>query len=188
MLTLLIGLICTVAVIFTCTAIYFRKRSLQKNRNHFNSPNEALTTPPHILLIDPNAETQRATERALHLLGCQTDSTHAEEAIEYARVRMYDMILLDLDQPENAVYSVLSAIRGFTDERGMTPIVALYEDLDHEAERILRDERGVNDFVKKPISLEDLRRMLGTHVVDPSMQDVANGMSGILCQLDEHLP
>jgi CheY-like chemotaxis protein/HPt (histidine-containing phosphotransfer) domain-containing protein len=94
------------------------------------------------------------------------------QAVQALRQRAYDLVLMDLHMPELDGIGATVAIRALPDRAAATvPIVALTADAFQETrERCLL--AGMNDFLTKPVSPQDLsaalRRLFGHEAADRS--------------------
>ena len=94
------------------------------------------------------------------------------EAVQAARERNFDLVLMDLQMPELDGLGATRAIRALQDPtRSTVPIVALTADaFDETRERCLI--AGMNDFLTKPVSPQklatSLRRLFGTATGAPA--------------------
>jgi len=116
----------------------------------------------HVLVAEDNAVNMKLATKFLQLLGCNVD--HAEnglQAVDLAANMQYDVIFMDCHMPECDGYEATRRIRIREQETGIqrTPIVALTANVMSEG----REEcaaAGMDDFVSKPVDLEDLREAL----------------------------
>ncbi|HKT81564.1 MAG TPA: CHASE4 domain-containing protein [Vicinamibacterales bacterium] len=119
-----------------------------------------------VLLAEDNRVNQLVAVGLLEKLGCTVDAAATgTEAIGLARQNDYDVVLMDCEMPEMDGYEASRRIRT---ELGNTrvPIVALTAHAISEArERCLA--AGMNDFLTKPLRLDDLRAMLQKHLDRP---------------------
>jgi two-component system, sensor histidine kinase and response regulator len=95
-------------------------------------------------------------------LGCDAvlvpDGAAAVRTLQGGR---YDLVLMDCQMPEMDGFEATRRIRGL--EQTHTPIVALTAGaLDGDRERCLAS--GMDDFLAKPLRLEDLERVLARFV------------------------
>jgi len=119
--------------------------------------------PVQILLVEDDDLNAMIVQSQLELLGCET--THARtsaEALQCARQKDFDAILMDWHLPDGDGLDVTRRIRA--GEAGPTnhhaPIVALTGNAFEEDRQACR-EAGMNGFLTKPLLTHDLGRMLG---------------------------
>ena len=119
----------------------------------------AETAPPSILVAEDNAVNQMVAIKMLERLGCQADVVgDGAAAVEAATAREYDLILMDVQMP---VLDGLDATRQIIEALGERAprIVAL------TANALVGDREeylavGMDDYVAKPVSLEELERVV----------------------------
>ncbi|WP_435011338.1 response regulator [Tundrisphaera lichenicola] len=109
-----------------------------------------------ILLADDNGLLRTAVQGMIGLLGHLAEAvSNGREAVEQAARVEYDIIFLDLQMPEMGGIEAASMLRRGRTE-GRPWLIALSADdggvVDHRA-------AGLDDFVAKPIRMDDLRRI-----------------------------
>jgi CheY-like chemotaxis protein len=113
-----------------------------------------------VLVVEDNLVNQRVAVMLLRKLGVNADVvSHGREAIDVLRKAPYDLVLMDCQMPEMNGYEATSEIRGEAGVNQAIPIIAMTADVIEGArERALHS--GMNDFVGKPVELEELTRVL----------------------------
>lgn len=111
-----------------------------------------MSTEPLVLAVDDDLSIQRLLkleleETGLHVLTAGTGA----EALELARQRRPDIVVLDLRLPDMPGLDVLAAIR----ERTATPVILLTGQADTR-DRVRGLDLGADDYVTKPFSPEEL--------------------------------
>jgi signal transduction histidine kinase/ligand-binding sensor domain-containing protein/ActR/RegA family two-component response regulator len=117
-----------------------------------------------VLLADDNPINQKLAALLLGKLGCEVDvASSGLETIERFAQRSYEAVFLDCQMPGLDGYETTGRIRS-SGERGRTvPIIATTGNaMVGDRERCIA--AGMNDYVTKPLSLHDLRRVLETTV------------------------
>ena len=113
-----------------------------------------------ILVAEDNDTNQKVILQQLALLGFAADVTdNGEQALERWRGTNYAMLLSDLNMPKMDGYELTTAIR--TEENNLQHliIVALTANaLNGEAQRC--HDIGMDDYLSKPTTLEDMKTML----------------------------
>src|SRR5665811_782231 len=93
----------------------------------------------------------------LKVLGIMADYAESGiEAVEKAKEKPYDLILMDLVMPETDGFE---AARMILDFDGSTIIVALSADTMPEA-RVRVEKTGMKELLAKPITVEDLKKVI----------------------------
>jgi len=115
-----------------------------------------------VLIAEDNPTNQRVAQRLLQNLGYQTDiAADGREAVEAMRRGGYDLVLMDCQMPEMDGFAATAAIRRLEAGTGRRmPIIALTANaLDGEREQCL--EKGMDDYLSKPVRKDRLSEMLG---------------------------
>jgi len=118
-----------------------------------------------ILLAEDNKINQLVAQRMLREFGCEVEvASDGEEALAVARDRHFDIILMDCHMPVMDGYRATREIRHRGGASQHVPIIALTASaLADDRQRCL--EAGMDDFISKPVTLEDLKRILIRHGV-----------------------
>ena len=113
-----------------------------------------------VLVVDDEKLIVKGIRFSLEQDGMEVDCAYdGEEAVEKAKEKKYDIILLDLMLPKMDGLEVCQQIREFSN----VPIVMLTakgEDMD----KILGLEYGADDYITKPFSLSVLRARVNTQL------------------------
>jgi CheY-like chemotaxis protein/HPt (histidine-containing phosphotransfer) domain-containing protein len=114
-----------------------------------------------VLLAEDNPVNQKLAIRLLERWKCHFDLAHnGREAVELAKQRRYDVILMDVQMPEMDGFEATAAIRQIerTQQRH-TPIIAMTAHaMAGDRERCL--QAGMDDYVSKPIHADALYALL----------------------------
>jgi phosphate regulon transcriptional regulator PhoB len=109
-----------------------------------------------------------------------------EGALQLARERCPDLIILDLMLPGMDGFDVCRALR----QEGRIPIIMLTA-LDEEIDRVLGLELGADDYVVKPFSIRELmarvKSVLRRSRPSPSPPETNLGVAGLIQDADRHL-
>ncbi len=112
----------------------------------------------YILLAEDNPINQLVIQR---MIGHMNHSVHTvsngREAVEEASRNVYDLILMDMMMPDMDGMQAASAIRASGNPIHMIALTA--NATSHDRTRCL--DAGMNDFLTKPLTLNDLRTTLG---------------------------
>jgi CheY-like chemotaxis protein len=116
------------------------------------------------LVAEDNAVNQKVAIRILEKLGVRADvAGNGHEAVEMFRTMPYDIVFMDCQMPELNGYEASRRIRQLDQLGRRVPIVALTA----EAVQECRDkcfQAGMDDFLPKPVRLEDLIAALEKHL------------------------
>ncbi len=114
----------------------------------------------HVLLVDDHPVNRELGVALLGLLGCTAEvACDGHEAVEAARGRRFDAILMDVHMPGMDGLAATRAIRAMDGPVGRTPIIAMSADVLPEQIARMR-AAGMVDSVEKPIDIEDLHACL----------------------------
>ncbi|MGS0742721.1 ATP-binding protein [Glaciimonas sp. GG7] len=138
----------------------------------------ARKTDARILLVDDQAINRLLLEKQLAWFGCSsiTAAEGAQEALrQFENGQHFDLILTDINMPGMNGYELALALRA----RGVTaPIVAVTAAL-LAGERERGQAAGMNGYMIKPFSMDDLEKLLERHIglhaampVTSPMQDI----------------
>ncbi len=114
-----------------------------------------------VLVAEDNRTNQMVAAGMLAMNGCQCEfAGNGREAVEAARNRRFDLILMDCSMPEMDGYEATAHIRNFEEPLGRrTPIIAMTANTQRgDAEKCL--SAGMDDYMPKPITLVELRHKL----------------------------
>jgi CheY-like chemotaxis protein/HPt (histidine-containing phosphotransfer) domain-containing protein len=123
--------------------------------------------PLRVLLVDDNAVNQRVAVRLLQRLGYQADvAANGQEAIQVTAARTYDLVLMDVQMPVMDGLEATRRIRARESEGHVTSgsFTRLYVAA-MTANAMLGDrekclEAGMDDYLAKPVRLEDLQAVV----------------------------
>jgi signal transduction histidine kinase/DNA-binding response OmpR family regulator len=118
-----------------------------------------------VLVADDNTVNQRVAVRMLERLGIRADvAANGLEAVRMVTELPYDAVLMDCQMPEMDGYAATAEIRRAERSGEHIAIIAMTaEALAGARERCL--EAGMDDYITKPVKLEDLSGVIGKWVV-----------------------
>jgi|GEM_PF-1059342 len=114
-----------------------------------------------VLVADDNTTNQRVARLMLENLGCRVDvAANGKEAVEMLELLPYDVVFMDCEMPEMDGYEATAEIRRGHAGRRQVPIVAMTaKAIQGDREHCLKS--GMDDYISKPVRLEDLEATLG---------------------------
>lgn len=116
-----------------------------------------------VLLAEDNPVNREVALGMLELLGCRIDlAENGRQAVEAVSTQMYDLVLMDCQMPVLDGFAATAAIRSHEDLVGTDhriPIIALTANA-MEGDRGKCLGAGMNDYLSKPFSHEDLQTVL----------------------------
>ena len=127
------------------------------------------------LVVEDNAVNQKVAVMLLGKLGVRADvAGHGREGLEMVRMIPYDIVFMDCQMPEMNGYEASTEIRRLDLPAARVPIIALTADV-VEGARERCAAAGMNDFIPKPLQMENLARALRMWLppARESRQDVA---------------
>jgi CheY-like chemotaxis protein len=114
--------------------------------------------PLKILLADDNPVNQKLAERVLAKLGYQSDkAVNGQEAFDVHCQKNYDIILMDVQMP---IMDGLEATKLIRTRKGAQPIIIAMTANAMQGDREQCLQAGMDDYISKPIKLEELVDML----------------------------
>ncbi len=117
-----------------------------------------------ILVIDDNELNLKLAQKILTISGYEViAAATGEQAIEMARTRRPDLILLDIRLPDIDGLEVLRRLRSLPETKDV-PIVAMTaQAMPDEVERFVA--AGCDGYIQKPISLQTFRAEVQRHLI-----------------------
>ncbi len=118
---------------------------------------------PVVLVAEDIAVNQIVARGLLENLGCRVDiARDGRVAVEMASRVRYDAIFMDCHMPVMDGWSATEAIRNFPGEAGAVPVIAM------TATAVAEEKKdclavGMNDYVSKPVDIEELKSVLSKH-------------------------
>jgi len=116
--------------------------------------------PPRTLVVDDGTTNQKVGRLMLENLGCHVDvAANGKEAVQMLDLLPYDAVFMDCEMPEMDGYEATAEIRRRRAGMPHLPIIAMTaKAIKGDRERCLA--AGMDDYVSKPVRLEDLEAAL----------------------------
>ena len=113
-----------------------------------------------VLVVDDEKLIVKGIRFSLEQDGYEVDCAYdGDEAIERAKEREYDVVLLDVMLPGHDGFEVCQTIREFS-EMPIIMLTAKGDDMD----KILGLEYGADDYITKPFRIQELRARVAAHL------------------------
>ncbi len=118
-----------------------------------------------ILVAEDNPTNRQVVMAQLGKLGFEADAAvNGVEAVAMLQHQAYDVVLMDCSMPMMDGYEATRRIRASGDVK--TPIVAVTAHA-MQGDREKCEQAGMNDFLSKPIDMQELEKMLTRWVLQP---------------------
>jgi CheY-like chemotaxis protein/HPt (histidine-containing phosphotransfer) domain-containing protein len=120
-----------------------------------------------LLVAEDNPVNQEVAKMMLEVMGCSVDlAENGIQAVELAMATSYDLILMDCQMPQLDGFEASRMIRereaaanvGKSSQRPMTIIAITGNSTDQDRDLCL--SMGMDDFLRKPYTIEELRAIL----------------------------
>ncbi len=123
-----------------------------------------------VLVVEDNAINQRLVTVLMTRLGFRVDAVaNGREAIEAVQAIPYDLVLMDCQMPVMGGLEATRQLRKLSPPVGQIPVVALTANaMPSDEERCLA--AGMNDYLSKPLAVEDLERVVRRWVLEPAAE------------------
>lgn len=119
-----------------------------------------------ILVAEDNPVNQKVVVKQLMSLGYQAEVVNnGQEAVDRLKEHEYDVVLMDCQMPIMDGYRATQEIRSFEGEGKRTTIIAITANAMPEDRQRCMDA-GMDDYMSKPASREDLRKKVEQWTLD----------------------
>jgi CheY-like chemotaxis protein len=142
-----------------------------------------------VLLAEDNLVNQTVATHQLRKLGCEIEvACDGLEALAAWQRGGHDMIFMDCQMPEMGGLEATRKIRALEKEQSLTPIrIVAMTAAAMAGDRQLCLLAGMDDFISKPVKMEEIKKLLQRHFPDRFGQvpGVARTATSTLATLDE---
>ncbi len=125
-------------------------------------PTKFAGSPIHILVVEDNLINQLVLIKILEKFGFFADTaTNGAQAIKLLESKNYDLVFMDIQMPEMDGLEATTAIRNKLTKvhKSAVPIIAMTASA-MNSDRARCSEVGMDDFIAKPVTLEDIANIL----------------------------
>jgi CheY-like chemotaxis protein len=120
--------------------------------------------PINILLVDDNEVNRKVASLMLKKLGYRADlATNGIEAIEAIEHQSYDIVFMDIQMPGMDGLEATKIIRQRWHQTSKIIIITAYTDYHNAC-----IDAGADDFMTKPLVIENLKETIKCHMPTPS--------------------
>src|SRR5271166_2444216 len=142
----------------SASAPAFETESVQPLAHHLRR--DAANAEPRVLVVEDNAVNQKVALTMLARLGIRADvAGNGLEGLNMLKLLPYDVVLMDCQMPEMNGFEATAEIRKTAGiNRGVRIIAMTADVMTGCRERCL--DAGLDDFIPKPVKLDDLARAL----------------------------
>lgn len=130
-------------------------------------PLQSVTKKPRLLLIDSNPEDLKNSSAELKKLEYQLIAVDCiKKAVDALKEKRFSLILLDMTRLQKEHYSFLKQLKSHKTLKNKPVIVILHPTDDSVKTQLINV--GVSDFVKKPMSLQELQKKISEQLTKPN--------------------
>jgi len=133
-----------------------------------------MTVPVRVLLAEDNRINQMLAQALLGKLGLDIECVaNGREAVEAVQKDDYALVLMDVNMPTMDGLQATREIRALDGHKATIPIIAMTASaMDEDRQRCAM--AGMNDYISKPIEVEELRRLITQWTDTPSVESAAS--------------
>lgn len=131
----------------------------------------------HVLIVEDNEFNASFVKVSLQALGVVADiAMDGIEALEFVKANKYDLILMDCQMPNMDGFEATKIIRSMGNDYELVPIIALTA-TDLKEHKLDCLSCGMNDVLKKPLEIEDVKIVLEKYVFSKNPSYFVNNQS-----------
>lgn len=118
---------------------------------------------PTVLVVDDSEDIRELTRLQLAMLGCRVvEAADGREAVELAGKEYPSLILMDLTMPVLDGFEATRLIRGLAEIRDV--VIVAFTALHSGECRASALAAGCDDYIQKPLGLDELSGLLQRHI------------------------
>jgi signal transduction histidine kinase/CheY-like chemotaxis protein len=151
------------AELFACLSALMGRVHQSSDNIRLEEPEQASLTGGRVLVAEDNIVNQKVAMRTLEMLGCSvTLVDDGKKAAEAVLAGQFDLVLMDCQMPIMDGFDATREIRGREPPGRHTPVIAMTAS-SADADRERGKQAGMDDFVTKPVNVEQLRLILSRY-------------------------
>jgi CheY-like chemotaxis protein len=142
-----------------------KKHEEEKEEQHKLALYKELAT-WNILFVDTSETNRNRAQIQLKKLGCEVDiASNGSEVLMMTEAKYYDMIFMDAHTPKTDGYEATRILRQekYGSKEGLCIIIGMIEST-KEAKQQLWKDAGMDNFVPKPTTFSQLRKMIDKYI------------------------
>ncbi|MBN1150414.1 response regulator [candidate division WOR-3 bacterium] len=128
-----------------------------------------------VLLVEDNLISCKVVKTMLEKLGCRVETAeNGNKALEiFLSGSSFDVVYMDIQMPEMDGYQAAEEIRKLGETCNQPPIIALTANINKDdKEKCI--SRGMNDYIRKPVTVKDIKHSLQKWVLGEIKNDPDN--------------
>lgn len=159
---------------FDLPLIEGRSENIEEEKNDSTMENIVLPGEFSILLVEDNPVNVKVARAILEKLGAQVkDAENGQLALDMIAQEQFDLILMDCSMPVMDGYEATGKIRALPAPANTIPIVALTANA-LEGDELKCLNAGMNDYVAKPLRMDQIQKILSKWLQTSSPSKPAN--------------
>ena len=125
-----------------------------------------------VLVVEDNVFNQRVAVEMLKRFSCRVDvAANGREAVDMVQTFPFDLVFMDCQMPEMDGYEATAEIRRRETSTQHVPIIAMTaQAMQGDRERCI--EAGMDDYVSKPVRMENLETILTQYLSQPAGEEL----------------
>ncbi len=121
-----------------------------------------------ILLAEDNVSNRKVTLKMLERLGYKADAVlNGQEVIKALEHQQYDLVIMDIVMPQMSGFDATKEIRRRFPASKQPKVIALTAFV-IPSSREMCLEAGMDDYIGKPVTMQELAKIIGKHLPSSS--------------------